>query len=276
VIDLSRVASNLSRDPLGLWVANSGATASPVSYPEDGNALCAELEDRSFWFRHRNRCILAAVRRHPPGDALFDVGGGNGAVARELVRHGIATVLVEPGRTGAENAHRAGLADVVCATLSSAGFRDHSLPSVGLFDVLEHMERDGEFLDQIRRALAPGGRLYITVPAYQAIWSAEDESAGHFRRYTRRALCRVLAAHGFTVEYATYFFWCLPAPILLFRALPSRLGLRADRDLERVRGEHTNGRSGAIERVLAWEPAAIKRGVRIPTGGSVLAVSVAR
>jgi SAM-dependent methyltransferase len=166
---------------------------------------------------------------------------------------------------------------VVCATLAGAGFRDGSLPAVGLFDVVEHMADDAGFLDQVRRALAPGGRLYLTTPAYPALWSGEDESAGHFRRYTRRGLTALLAARGFTVDHATYIFWCLPVPIFLFRALPSRLGKRAGGDLARAAREHElSGRRGAIERLLAWEPAAIARGVSIPAGGSLLVAARAR
>jgi SAM-dependent methyltransferase len=270
--DLAQLATNLSRDRAGLWVERTPADGR-LSYPDDGNAVCAQIEDRSFWFRHRNRCILAALSRHPPAGALFDIGGGNGAVARELVRHGIDTVLVEPGRVGAENAHRAGLPDVVCATLAGAGFRDQSLPGVGLFDVIEHMERDGDFLDEIRRLLVPGGHVYITVPAYQAIWSAEDDRAGHFRRYTRRALCTLLREHGFTVLYATYFFWLLPAPIFLMRSLPSRLGLRGRADDRAVREHSASRGASALERLLSWEPATIARGRRIPAGGSILVVA---
>ena len=42
--------------------ADSGA----ISYPEEGNEACFEVEDRSFWFRHRNACITEMVRNFPP------------------------------------------------------------------------------------------------------------------------------------------------------------------------------------------------------------------
>lgn len=35
------------------YAAESGV----ISYPEEGNEACFELEDRSFWFRHRNARI---------------------------------------------------------------------------------------------------------------------------------------------------------------------------------------------------------------------------
>lgn len=47
-----------------------------ISYPEGGHAVCREVEDSSFWFAHRNRCIVAAVERMPPCGPILDIGGG--------------------------------------------------------------------------------------------------------------------------------------------------------------------------------------------------------
>jgi hypothetical protein len=37
-----------------------------ISYPEEGNEACFQIEDQSFWFRHRNDCIRELVRHFPP------------------------------------------------------------------------------------------------------------------------------------------------------------------------------------------------------------------
>ena len=37
-----------------------------ISYPVKGNEACFEVEDQSFWFRHRNDCIRELVRSFPP------------------------------------------------------------------------------------------------------------------------------------------------------------------------------------------------------------------
>lgn len=68
-----------------------------ISYPDEGNEACFEVEDQSFWFRHRNHCIRELVRNFPPQGPLFDVGGGNGFVAKGLMDAGWEVVLVEPG-----------------------------------------------------------------------------------------------------------------------------------------------------------------------------------
>jgi len=250
-----------------------------ISYPEDGNALCRQLEEDSFWFRHRNECLLAAFDRLPPEGAVYDVGGGNGFVARALQEAGYDTTLVEPGPVGARNARSLGVKKVLHATLDASGLAPGSLPAVGIFDVLEHMPDEAAFLDSLRRFLRPAGRLYLTVPAYAALWSVEDDAAGHFRRYDRGSLSDALGRAGFEVEYLSHLFWLLPLPIALLRVLPSRLGLRRAADADTASREHGAG-GGVLNRILAvalaWEPRAVAAGRSIPFGGSLLCVARAR
>jgi SAM-dependent methyltransferase len=245
-----------------------------TSYPEHGHQTCRQLEDDSFWFRHRNRCLLALFRRYPPRGTVYDVGGGNGFVSRALQGAGHDVVLVEPGEVGCANARQLGVERVICGELEDAGIEAGSAGAVGLFDVVEHVEDDRGFLEMAHRALARDGALYLTVPSYQLLWSDLDVEAGHFRRYSHRGLAAVLEAAGFEVAYLSYMFWLLPAPILVGRALPARLGLT--RKAGAVTREHRGG-TPAIRRVLetslAWEPAAIARGMRIPVGSSLIAAA---
>lgn len=266
-------ARNLSLDPKGYWVA---ARSETLSYPSDGNDACFSLEDNSFWFRHRNDVIAAAVQQFPPSGPIFDIGGGNGYVAAGLERAGFATVVVEPGQTGAENALRRGLQNVVCATVDAADFTVGAIDAVGLFDVLEHIEDDLAFLVSLRRLLRPCGRVYVSVPAFQFLWSSEDEIAGHYRRYTRRSLGELFLAADMEVEFLTYFFWFLPIPIWLLRAIPSRLGWRRASSLQTATREHT-ANQGVRGRLVGWalsrEITRMHRRRAIRFGGSCLAVA---
>jgi SAM-dependent methyltransferase len=212
-----------------------------ISYPEWGNEACFEVEDGSFWFQHRNDCILKILESYPPGAAFFDVGGGNGFVAKAVQDAGIDVVLIEPGPVGVRNALRRGVRQALCGTLEQAGFLENSIPSVGLFDVIEHIQDDREFLNTIRRHLQPDGRLYVTTPAFNWLWSNEDVLAGHFRRYTERGLRTVCESAGFAVEFITTFFNFLPLPILAFRALPNRMGIgnrKAGYRTQEIRRDH--------------------------------------
>lgn len=206
----------------GLWSANQ---TEEVSYPETGHASLAAIEEESYWFAHRARVLETLLREHQPFGHVFDVGGGNGYMVRAMRRAGFDSVLVEPKSDGCAAALERGLAPVAHGTTRSLGIRSRTLPAVSLFDVIEHIESDEEFLTHIFELMAPGGMMFVMVPAYQLLWSASDERAGHFRRYNARSLMKVVETAGFEVRYWSYFFRVLVFPVLLLRALPGRLGI---------------------------------------------------
>jgi SAM-dependent methyltransferase len=252
MIDLTTITSNLEQTSDGIWRSKS---SSSISYPDWGNEACFQIEDASFWFRHRNACILEAMRQFPPPGPVFDIGGGNGFVAKGMQDAGIDVVLVEPGEAGAANAQRRGIRSVICATLADAGLPPASMPAVGLFDVVEHMADDREFLAMIHDHLVPSGKVYITVPAYNALWSQEDIDAGHYRRYSRHSLHDLLSRSGFSVLFLTGFFQFLLPPILLARALPFRLGLakpmQSGEVADRMKAQHVVN-DGLPADILSW------------------------
>jgi SAM-dependent methyltransferase len=269
--DIATIADAVSEQAPGYWVAE---TKEAVSYAAGGHQRLRAVEDSSFWFIHRSACIVAATRRFAPHGTLFDIGGGNGHVAHALIDAGFPTGVVEPGPEGARNAYERGIRPVVCGTTRTAGFLPKALPSVGMFDVLEHIEHDGAFLRELRELILPGGRLYLTVPAYRWLWSVDDERAGHHRRYTIRRLRSVVAQAGFELEYATHLFRFLPLPVLLFRSVPSRLGRRR---LEADASGHHTVPSGLAGRLLTWllarELDLVSRGKTIRFGSSILLVA---
>lgn len=265
-------ASNLV--PVGGGVWSSRKTVS-LSYPDQGYDQCFRLEEKSFWFRHRNDCIGAVVDSYPPSGTLLDVGGGNGFVTLHLQSKGVDAVLLEPAPQAVENAKSRGLRPIIHSTLEDAGFRPHSVPAIGLFDVLEHIEDDGAFLRAARELLASQGRLYLTVPAYGFLWSGDDEHAGHYRRYTLGRLSRTLRRAGFAIDYASYLFALLPPVILLLRTLPYRLGIH--RGGNRRAREECARRDGIVSRTVRWtlrrELARIRRGKKLRLGSSCLVVA---
>jgi SAM-dependent methyltransferase len=271
MIDVRAIAPDLRLGTDGIWHAQ---TLEDVSFPDHAHDINLSVEDVSFWFRHRNACILSLIRTFPPPGRgpVFDIGGGNGFVARAIAASGMDVVLVEPGLEGARNAKARGISTVVCGTLETARFRSRSLAAVGLFDVIEHIDDDTSFLKTLHDHLLDGGMAYATVPAYQWLWSDEDETAGHFRRYTTDSLSARFSAAGFQVKFATYIFRPMPLPILLFRSLPSALGIRRGDTARAVRehGSDDGATRRMIDRVLAPEVSRITSRRAIRFGGSCL------
>ena len=231
-----------------------------------------EAEDDSGWHRHRAAVVADAVAALPPDGTVFDLGGGNGFVSRALVAEGIPAVLVEPVDEAVRTAYDRGLRPVVCSTVEAAGFPTGSLPAVGMFDVLEHIEDDGGLLRLLHDLLAPGGRLYLTVPKHPGLWSAHDEESGHQRRYTSARLRAVVEGAGFTVERQTSFFSALLAPMALRRVVQRspRKGVAAAEVTDPTGGG--GALAGGLDRLLAHERRSLRRRDR-RTGTSILLVA---
>lgn len=258
----------------GIWYPSE---KEKISYPEAGNADCLQVEDNSFWFKHRNNCIATLVKKYAAERIFWDIGGGNGFVLKGLQASGISTVLIEPGELGAQTAAKRGVKNVICATFEGAGLNENVIQSAGLFDVLEHIEDDLKFLQSLNQTMAKDGLLFITVPAYQTLWSKDDDYAGHFRRYTTERLNKTLIQAGFEPVFDTYMFSALVYPVFLMRTLPGKLGLGKDpSSKEKIQSDHKAG-GGFASKILSglWnrELNKLKAGKRIPYGGSCLVVA---
>jgi SAM-dependent methyltransferase len=90
-----------------------------------------------------------------------------------------------------------------------------------MMDVLEHIEDDTSILNETARHLALRGYIFITVPAFNWLFSAHDRFLGHHRRYTEESLaaligrCRDLEVVSLHYYYASVF--PLAAPLRLMR-----------------------------------------------------------
>ncbi|MFN7163430.1 MAG: class I SAM-dependent methyltransferase [Hyphomonas sp.] len=213
------------------------ASLSEVSYPDNAHNAFAELEHRSFWFNHRNAVITGLVKKYPPGGTIFDVGGGNGYVSLGLREAGFDTVVVEPGAHAVRVASERGL-PVIAAAFQDLRIPAESIPAIGMFDVLEHIEDDLLALKSQFTSLVPGGMLYLAVPSLPALWSGEDISAGHYRRYRLEDLEARVKSAGFEPLHGTYFFSILTAPVFFLRAIPHRLGFRGKQSAETAAKAH--------------------------------------
>lgn len=246
VPDLGQIADNLVAAEDGLWVS---AGHQDLKFIESDDTDWARIEETSYWYAHRTRCFLALIGLYPPKGAIFEIGAGNGSVALALQNAGHTVVAMEPTVRLARNARSRGLKNVICSGLENAGFKPGTLANVGMFDVLEHIPSDAEYLKKVRRLMPEQGRLYCAVPAWQFLWSREDEAAEHLRRYSLGELQEKISGAGFALEHSTYYFAALLAPILFLRALPSRLGLRKARTAESSMSEHTL-RPGLVSRIM--------------------------
>jgi SAM-dependent methyltransferase len=235
--------------------------------------ILAGVEDQSFWFRSRNELIVSTFKRSFPDAASFlEIGCGTGFVLR-----GVREALPHLNLTGAElsaeglEVARRRLPGVRLLELNVLAMPfDEAFDVVGAFDVLEHIEDDQLALGGILRAARRGGGVIFTVPQHPRLWSAFDEIAGHFRRYTRRELVARLERAGFveirTTSFVTFLLPGMFASRLRHPAGSTDFNLEESLLLPRV----LDRLCGSIMRI---ERRMIQAGLRFPVGGSLLAVA---
>jgi ubiquinone/menaquinone biosynthesis C-methylase UbiE len=212
---------------------------------------------------------VIADLRMPAGARILDAGCGSGRFMVELAKRGEVTG-VELSDTSVVLARRREIGEVVAGSVLEMPFADASFDLAVSLDVIEHLEDDIAALRELRRVVAPGGALLVTVPAYQWLWSGHDEINHHHRRYTRRTLQRAAEQAGWKQVRTTYFNSLLLPVAILLRVLDRFSTKTTESSLDLwIPPEPLNW---LLERPLALEAALIARGGRIPSGLSLLAV----
>jgi SAM-dependent methyltransferase len=75
-------------------------------------------------------------------------------------------------------------------------------------NVLEHIEDALGTLRHLIRMIRPGGTFFLLVPAHQFLYNAFDIESGHFRRYNRRGMLRLIrqASDGDALQLRQFYF----------------------------------------------------------------------
>ena len=171
-----------------------------------------------FWIRRRfqvTRRMAGAIIQNCL--RVAEVGCGNGLLQRDVEdEYGKSVAGFELNEL-ALNKNVSRMSPLYCYDINQrnldfqAGF-----DLVFLFDVLEHIEDESEFLQSVRFHLSESGSRLINVPAHQALYSDYDRAAGHVRRYSANQLAKVAEENGLKVRALTY--WGLPLmPLLILR-----------------------------------------------------------
>lgn len=202
-----------------------------VDYPGTGHIDTSKFEEKSFWFHHRNLVLATILPRYLAGGNFVDVGGGNGLQAAFLQNYlpYAKVALIEPGYDGCLNARNRGVELVYNTFFENFDFQEFNTSVVGLFDVIEHIKDDVQFLSQLSKRLKKGAKIVVTVPAYQWLWSEMDDYGHHYRRHNRKTIYQLARESNLQVTYFSYFFSYLVPLTYLVRALPYRFGARKQR-----------------------------------------------
>ncbi len=238
--------------------------------------LMAEVEPSHFWFVSRNRILGDVLRKRFTAPAgVLEIGCGTG-----FVLSGVRAVFPQADLS-ASDIYTEGLGYAARRVPDAFLFQmdarhipfQEEFGLIGAFDVLEHIEDDEAVLAQLFQACRSGGGVALTVPQHRWLWSRMDDFAHHKRRYTRDELVEKLERAGFAVEYTTSFVSLLLPLMLAARLLrrPAGTEMEDQMDAAGLRiGKLTNT---VLSMAMAVERSLISFGLRLPFGGSLLAIA---
>jgi SAM-dependent methyltransferase len=228
-----------------------------------------QLEADHWWFSARRSIIQAVIERLvklKSGAAILEAGcgtGGNLAMLRSLGDLDAFEYDQEARRRAEE---KSGLSIAGGALPDELPYPGKSYDLIALFDVLEHVEEDRASLKALSSRLTPEGRILLTVPAYQWLWSKHDISHHHFRRYSKSMLREAAREAGLEVEHAFYFNSLLFPLAISMRAL--KAAIRSQTPDDDMPGPLANA---LLKRVFATERSFVGR-LSMPFGLSLCAV----
>jgi SAM-dependent methyltransferase len=193
----------------------------------------AELDQQHWWYRARRQVLAALIRRKarpPAGGRLLEIGCGTGHNLEMLSEFGQldALELDDTARAVAEMRLGRPVMDSPLPELRGVPQRTYDL--VAALDVIEHIDDDEASIASIATLLKPGGKLVMTVPAHEWMWSAHDVVSHHKRRYSKRSLKKLIEGSPLRLEAMGYLNSLL-LPAAIAERLASKARGKQDADL---------------------------------------------
>jgi SAM-dependent methyltransferase len=241
----------------------------------------AQLEPKHWWFRARSRIIRTLLNELMPPSrdvSIIDIGCGTGTIIATLAED-YRVIGIDPSRHAIELA-RKNYPDTrfICGEVpESLSPEERKAQAYLLLDVLEHIEDDYSFFDKVYTSVSPGSLFLLTVPADMSLWSCQDESYKHFRRYSEERFSSLWRGKKVSELLLTHFNTRLYPIIKIIRKI------------NRMR-KSTNGHAGTdfhlpnpainaiLERIFSGEHRRLVRMLksesnkRYPRGVSLLAI----
>lgn len=137
---------------------------------------------------------------------LLDIGSGDLFLLKSFLQRNSTSAI-----TAVDSHYNSQIAKVPGIELKNSyqGLLPDSFDTVTLLDVVEHVEDDQLFLNEVKKFVSQQGQLIITVPAHQFLFSQHDLFLQHFRRYSSDKLISVIDKKEFEVKFVFSFFFSL-------------------------------------------------------------------
>ncbi len=233
-----------------------------------------QIEQTHWWYIARRKIIFDWADRtliEYASPRILDIGCGTGFNVEYLRDRGYGQTVgldFSPDALGFCRSRH--LTHLVCSDGVRPPFNSESFEVIVALDLIEHLENDNQALFQLARLLKPNGSLIIFTPAFQFLWSLQDEVSHHYRRYTANELRGKLEKVGLNIVKLTYantfLFPLIWAGRLILRLSGNNISGTSENDL------HPGWSNNLLQSVFAAERPLLRH-LNFPFGVSLLCVA---
>ncbi len=170
--------------------------------PLTGERTVPGIPAENYWFR-RHEAAYGFVAERVGGRTVLEVGCGEGYGTALLARAAETVVGVDyDALTASHAAASYPQAQFVRANLAALPCRTGAVDVVVTLQVIEHVWNHGEFVDECRRVLGPGGLLVVSTPNRLTFSPGQDVPLNPFHtvEFTAAELAALLSGHGLAIE----------------------------------------------------------------------------
>jgi len=167
-----------------------------------------QVEATHWWYLARRKIIFDWVERTMTtykNPQILDIGCGTGFNIVYLNQLGYNKVVgLDFSPDALEYCRSRQLNVLICGNAENLPISQRCYDLILVLDIIEHLKDDRRALSEIFRALKPDGTLIIFVPAFQFLWSFQDEISHHQRRYNAMELKEKILHAGFKLMKLSY------------------------------------------------------------------------
>lgn len=193
-----------------------------------------EIEDALWWVQGRKSIIRRHLHRIRSRlgriSTIMDIGCGSGGNLDVLAEFG-SVIGVEPSSILADRSRSRGVAIKIYESPAWQLDETRSVDLFTMFDVLEHIEHDSDFLAKLKESASDKHALLLSVPACPFLFGEHDELLSHYRRYSTKMLNDCLVRAGYkSISVSYYMFFPFPAALAmrLLDKIKFRFGFRRE------------------------------------------------
>jgi 2-polyprenyl-3-methyl-5-hydroxy-6-metoxy-1,4-benzoquinol methylase len=165
---------------------------------------------RKLTLADKRRLILSVTQME--NGKLLDIGAGTGAFVSHMQSNGWQATGLEPDEAARKNAQALNKVNLLTSD-AFFQFPADSFDVITMWHVLEHVHDLHNYMEQLKKILKPGGRIFIAVPNYtsydagfyKSFWAAYDVPR-HLYHFSPEAMFQLLGVHNLLL-HASRVMW---------------------------------------------------------------------